>query len=55
MLEGDAGCKRFDKLLRKRRIWIRKDQGRRTRQRGRVRRLEALRVEQAARRDTSAT
>ncbi|MCB1914738.1 MAG: ATP-binding cassette domain-containing protein [Rhodocyclaceae bacterium] len=43
---------RFDKLLAQEEIWIRKGiEARRTRNEGRVRRLEALRVERAARRD----
>ena len=43
---------RFDKLLAQEEIWIRKGiEARRTRNEGRVRRLESLRVERAARRD----
>ena len=43
---------RFDKLLAQEEVWIRKGvEARRTRNEGRVRRLEALRVERAARRD----
>lgn len=43
---------RFDKFLSQEEVWIRKGiQARRTRNEGRVRRLEALRVARAARRD----
>ncbi|MGX5659639.1 ATP-binding cassette domain-containing protein [Castellaniella ginsengisoli] len=43
---------RFDKLLSQEEVWIRKGiEARRTRNEGRVRRLEALRRERAARRD----
>ncbi len=43
---------RFDKLLAQEEVWIRKGvEARRTRNEGRVRRLEALRVERSARRD----
>jgi ATP-binding cassette subfamily F protein uup len=43
---------RFDKLLAQEEVWIRKGvEARRTRDEGRVRRLEALRRERAARRD----
>jgi len=43
---------RFDKFLAQEEVWIRKGvEARRTRNEGRVRRLEALRVERAARRD----
>ena len=43
---------RFDKLLAQEEVWIRKGiEARRTRNEGRVRRLEQLRVERAARRD----
>ncbi len=43
---------RFDKLLAQEEVWIRKGiQARRTRNEGRVRRLEQLRFERAARRD----
>ena len=43
---------RFDKVLAQEEVWIRKGiQARRTRNEGRVRRLEALRVERAARRE----
>ena len=45
---------RFDKLLAQEEVWIRKGvEARRTRNEGRVRRLEALRRERAARRDRS--
>jgi len=44
---------KFDKFLAQEEVWIRKGvQARRTRDEGRVRRLEALRVQRAARRDT---
>ena len=43
---------KFDKLLAQEEVWIRKGiEARRTRNEGRVRRLEALRLERAARRD----
>jgi len=43
---------RFDKLLAQEEVWIRKGvEARRTRNEGRVRRLESLRVERAARRE----
>jgi len=43
---------RFDKLLAQEEVWIRKGvEARRTRNEGRVRRLESLRLERAARRD----
>jgi len=43
---------KFDKFLAQEEVWIRKGvQARRTRDEGRVRRLEALRVQRAARRD----
>ncbi|MCB1956943.1 MAG: ATP-binding cassette domain-containing protein [Rhodocyclaceae bacterium] len=43
---------RFDKLLAQEEVWIRKGiEARRTRNEGRVRRLEALRLERGARRD----
>jgi ATP-binding cassette subfamily F protein uup len=43
---------KFDKVLAQEEVWIRKGvQARRTRDEGRVRRLEALRLERAARRD----
>lgn len=43
---------RFDKFLAQEEVWIRKGvQARRTRDEGRVRRLEALRLERSARRD----
>ena len=49
--EGKATA-RFDKLLAQEEVWIRKGiEARRTRNEGRVRRLEALRRERAARRD----
>ena len=45
---------RFDKLLAQEEVWIRKGvQARRTRDEGRVRRLESLRVARAARRELS--
>lgn len=44
---------KFDKLLAQEEVWIRKGiEARRTRNEGRVRRLERLRVERAARRDS---
>src|SRR5712664_300892 len=44
--------RRFDKVLAQEEVWIRKGvEARRTRNEGRVRRLEALRIERAARRD----
>ena len=44
---------KFDKFLAQEEVWIRKGvQARRTRDEGRVRRLEALRLQRAARRDT---
>ncbi len=44
--------RKFDKVLAQEEVWIRKGiEARRTRNEGRVRRLEALRVERAARRD----
>lgn len=44
--------RKFDKVLSQEEVWIRKGiQARRTRNEGRVRRLEALRLERAARRD----
>jgi ABC transport system ATP-binding/permease protein len=47
-----AATARFDKLLAQEEVWIRKGiEARRTRNEGRVRRLEALRRERAARRD----
>lgn len=49
--EGKAAA-RFDKVLAQEEVWIRKGiEARRTRNEGRVRRLEALRRERAARRD----
>ena len=52
-LEAEAKfAARFDKLLAQEEVWIRKGvEARRTRNEGRVRRLEALRRERAARRD----
>ena len=52
-LEAEAkAAARFDKFLAQEEVWIRKGvEARRTRNEGRVRRLEALRVERAARRD----
>ncbi len=52
-LEAEAKASaRFDKLLAQEEVWIRKGvEARRTRNEGRVRRLEALRRERAARRD----
>ena len=52
-LEAEAkAAARFDKLLAQEEVWIRKGvEARRTRNEGRVRRLEALRRERAARRD----
>ncbi|MBN8443746.1 MAG: ATP-binding cassette domain-containing protein [Thauera sp.] len=52
-LESEAkAAARFDKFLAQEEVWIRKGvEARRTRNEGRVRRLEALRVERAARRD----
>jgi ATP-binding cassette subfamily F protein uup len=48
----DKAAARFDKLLAQEEVWIRKGiEARRTRNEGRVRRLEALRRERAARRD----
>ncbi len=48
----DKAASRFDKLLAQEEVWIRKGvEARRTRNEGRVRRLEALRRERAARRD----
>jgi ATP-binding cassette subfamily F protein uup len=44
---------KFDKILAQEEVWIRKGvQARRTRDEGRVRRLEALRLQRVARRDT---
>ena len=53
MLEAEATQnEKFDKLLAQEEVWIRKGiQARRTRNEGRVRRLEQLRRERAARRD----
>jgi ATP-binding cassette subfamily F protein uup len=52
-LEAEAkAAARFDKVLAQEEVWIRKGvEARRTRNEGRVRRLEALRVERVARRD----
>ncbi|MBS0513283.1 MAG: ATP-binding cassette domain-containing protein [Proteobacteria bacterium] len=52
-LEAEAkAAARFDKFLAQEEVWIRKGvEARRTRNEGRVRRLEALRVARAARRD----
>jgi ATP-binding cassette subfamily F protein uup len=52
-LEAEARASaRFDKFLAQEEVWIRKGvEARRTRNEGRVRRLEALRVARAARRD----
>ena len=52
-LEAEArAAERFDKLLAQEEMWIRKGvEARRTRNEGRVRRLEALRRERAARRE----
>ncbi|MDO9599826.1 MAG: ATP-binding cassette domain-containing protein [Azoarcus sp.] len=52
-LEAEAKASaRFDKMLAQEEVWIRKGvEARRTRNEGRVRRLEALRRERAARRD----
>jgi len=52
-LETEAVHQRkFDKVLAQEEVWIRKSvEARRTRNEGRVRRLEALRLERAARRD----
>ncbi|MDY0073730.1 MAG: ATP-binding cassette domain-containing protein [Thauera sp.] len=48
----DKAAARFDKFLAQEEVWIRKGvEARRTRNEGRVRRLEALRVERASRRD----
>ena len=56
-LETEAVHQRkFDKVLAQEEIWIRKGiEARRTRNEGRVRRLEALRVERAARRERAGT
>ena len=53
MLEVEAiHNQKFDKFLAQEEVWIRKGvEARRTRNEGRVRRLEALRLERAARRD----
>jgi ATP-binding cassette subfamily F protein uup len=52
----DAANARFDKLLAQEEVWIRKGiEARRTRNEGRVRRLEQLRRERQARRDAAGT
>ena len=57
MLEVEAvHNEKFDKVLAQEEVWIRKGiEARRTRNEGRVRRLEALRRERAARRERSGT
>jgi len=57
MLEVEAiHNQKFDKILAQEEVWIRKGiEARRTRNEGRVRRLEALRLERAARRDKTGT
>ncbi len=52
-LQAEAAAdRRFDKLLAQEEVWIRKGiEARRTRNEGRVRRLESLRLERAARRE----
>ena len=57
MLETEAvHYQKFDKALAQEEIWIRKGvQARCTRNEGRVRRLEALRLERAARRERGGT
>jgi ATP-binding cassette subfamily F protein uup len=57
MLEVEAiHNQKFDKFLAQEEVWIRKGvEARRTRNEGRVRRLEALRLERAARRDKVGT
>ena len=52
-LETEAVHQRkFDRVLAQEEVWVRKGiEARRTRNEGRVRRLEALRIERAARRD----
>ena len=48
----DTARRRFDKVWQQEEVWIRKGvEARRTRNEGRVRRLEQLRIERAARRD----
>jgi ATP-binding cassette subfamily F protein uup len=56
-LETEAVHQRkFDKVLAQEEVWIRKGiEARRTRNEGRVRRLEALRIERAARRERAGT
>src|SRR5262249_12466114 len=52
LLAEAAAGRRFDKLLAQEEVWIRKGvEARRTRNEGRVRRLERLRTERAARRE----
>jgi len=52
LAEEAAANARFDKVLAQEEVWIRKGiEARRTRNEGRVRRLEQLRLERAARRD----
>jgi len=52
LAEEEKANRRFDKFWAQEEVWIRKGvEARRTRNEGRVRRLEALRVERAARRD----
>ncbi|MBX3615626.1 ATP-binding cassette domain-containing protein [Nitrosomonas sp.] len=57
MLEVEAiHNQKFDKILAQEEVWIRKGiEARRTRNEGRVRRLEALRLERAARREKTGT
>src|SRR5690606_26468416 len=57
MLEVEAvHNQKFDKVLAQEEVWIRKGiQARRTRNEGRVRRLEALRIERADRREKTGT
>ena len=57
MLEVEAvHNQKFDKVLAQEEVWIRKGiQARRTRNEGRVRRLEALRIERADRREKMGT
>ena len=55
MDEEASRMRKFDKLLAQEEAWIRKGvEARRTRNEGRVRRLEQLRRERAARRDRRA-
>ena len=52
LAEEEKASRRFDKFWAQEEVWIRQGvKARRTRNEGRVRRLEALRVERAARRD----